>query len=120
MKKYIFTIVALLLLVVPMVTFAQNTPENAICNVLNRVKSILLAVGVAIAVIFIIVAGIMYMTAQGDEEKTKKAKTMIINALIGVAIMLLALFLVSMVQSFMSTSGIGNIFAPNQCIGTNN
>ncbi len=114
MKKYIFAIFALTLLVLPTIAFAAV--EDDICVLLNRIKTILLVVGIGIAVIFIVVGGIMYMTSQGDDEKAGKAKKLIINALIGVAIMLVALVLVSWVQSLLSGSGIGNVFGPNPCI----
>jgi hypothetical protein len=114
MKKYFFAIFALALLVLPTIAFAAV--ENDICTLLGRIKTILLVVGIGIAVLLIIIGGIMYMTSQGDDEKAGKAKKMIINALIGVAIMLVALVLVSWVQSLLTGSGIGNIFQPGNCI----
>ncbi|HNU96834.1 MAG TPA: pilin [Candidatus Portnoybacteria bacterium] len=114
MKKYIFTIFALMLLVLPTITFAAV--EDDICVLLNRIKTILLVVGIGIAVIFIVVGGIMYMTAAGSDEKAGKAKQLIINTLIGVAIMLLALVLVSWVQSLLIGSGMGGIFKPSPCV----
>ena len=97
-------------------TNLSSIPKDKLEPILDTIKTIFSENGTKI---ILSVADVL-KSVKPDEEKTKKAKTMIINALIGVAIMLLALFLVSMVQSFMSTSGMGNIFAPNQCIGTNN
>lgn len=105
MKKYIPVILGFAILALPV--FAQtNPPEVVICNVMNVVKTILLALGIGIAVILLIVGGIKYMTSQGDPEKAKSARGMIINALIGVGIMLVALFLIGMVQSFLVRGGI--------------
>jgi len=114
MKKSIFAIFALVLLVLPTIAFAAV--EDDICILLNRIKTILLVVGIGIAVILIVVGGIMYMTSQGDDEKAGKAKKLIINALIGVAIMLVALVLVTWVQSLLTGAGMGGVFAPNPCI----
>jgi heme A synthase len=114
MKKTFFAIFALTLLIAPI--FVQAAVENDICVLLSRIKTILLVVGVGLAVLLIVIGGIMYMTSQGDDEKAGKAKKLIINALIGVAIMLVALVLVSWVQSLLTGSGIGNIFQPGNCI----
>lgn len=114
MKKSIFAIFALMLLVLPTIAFAAV--EDDICILLNRIKTILLVVGIGVAVILIVVGGIMYMTSQGDDEKAGKAKKLIINALIGVAIMLVALVLVTWVQSLLTGAGMGGVFVPSPCI----
>jgi len=107
MKKYIPVILGFAILALPV--FAQGTtqpPEVVICNIMNTVKTILLALGIGLAVILLIVGGIKYMTSQGDPEKAKSARGLIINALIGVGIMLVALFLIGLVQSFLVRGGI--------------
>jgi heme A synthase len=111
MKKSIFAIFALMLLILPTIAFASNIDVD-ICKLLTRVKTILLVVGIGLAVLLIIVGGIMYMTSQGEEEKATKAKKLIVNALIGVAIMLLAVVLVSWVISLLTGASIG-IFNTN-------
>ena|SRR3989338_8874635 len=57
------------------------------------VEVLLLAVGL-ISVIFVLIGGYQYITGGEDEEKVKKAKNMIQNALIGMVIVLLAFALV--------------------------
>jgi TRAP-type C4-dicarboxylate transport system permease small subunit len=57
---------------------------------------LLYAVG-AVCVIFIIIGGIKYATSGGDSEKVKKAKDTLLYALIGLAIAILAGFIVSLV-----------------------
>lgn len=114
MKKYIPIVLGLMILALPVFAIENSVtaPEIVICNVMNTVKTILLAVGIGLAVILLIVGGIKYMTSQGDPEKAKSARAMIINALIGVAIMLIALFLIGLVQNFLTDSGI-NILRSN-------
>jgi hypothetical protein len=46
------------------------------------------------------------MTAGGDDEKAKKARTLITNAIIGVAIILAALFILTLVQGFLVGAGV--------------
>jgi len=43
------------------------------------------------AAIFILIAAFQYLTAAGDEEKVKKAKNMLIYAVIAIAIALVAM-----------------------------
>jgi predicted small integral membrane protein len=60
----------------------------------------LVVFGIIIGAVFIIVGGIQYMTAGGNEEGTKAAKAKIIGGLIGIAIVLLAYAVVRVVGSF--------------------
>lgn len=106
MKKSLIAVFSLTLLALPVLVFAQVDPINSICTILNYIKQILLAVGLTIAVIILIIGGINYMTSSGDAEKAGKAKTMIINAIIGVVIILLAAFIIGLVQGLITGSGI--------------
>ena len=107
MKKALVAVFGLSLLVLPLVVSAQGTdPVIAICNVLNVIKDIILALGLGIAVIILIVGGIQYMTAGGDAEKAKSAKGLIINAIIGIVIIFAAAFILALVQGFLTRSGV--------------
>jgi hypothetical protein len=105
MKKFL-PVILLSLFVLPIIAFAATDPSIVICNVFDKVKTILASVGFGIAVIFIIVGGIKYMTSGGDAEKATSARGMIINALIGIAIILAAMFIITMVQGFLSGVGV--------------
>lgn len=65
---------------------SQGLPE-LIGAILNTVLSVL---GIVLLVI-VIYAGFLWMTAGGDPEKVKKAKDLIINATIGLLLILSAL-----------------------------
>ena len=60
------------------------------------IKIILSYLGI-ISVILIIVGGFYWMTSGGNEEKIKKAKSLIINAFIGLAIIVLSYVIVHFV-----------------------
>lgn len=64
---------------------------SAITGIVNGVIGLLAVV----AVIFIIVGGIQYMTSAGDSGKTKTAKNTILYALIGLVICALAFAIVN-------------------------
>jgi len=57
----------------------------------------LLRIGGIVSVAFVIYGGIQYVTSQGESDKTAKARGTIINALIGMAICMVSVALVSFV-----------------------
>lgn len=60
---------------------------------------ILLRIAALVAIGFIIYAGFIYMTSNGDPERTKNAKNTILNALIGLTISLISASVVSFIGS---------------------
>lgn len=55
---------------------------------INNVIDAVLKLGAIIAVLAIIYAGFLFVTAQGEEEKITKAKKVLLYAAIGIAILL--------------------------------
>ena len=72
---------------------STGTLDNSITIIL---KNVILILGL-IAVIFIIIGGVNYMTSSGDATKTKKAKDTILYAVIGLIICALAFVIVNFV-----------------------
>lgn len=62
----------------------------------NIVSAIIVVMGI-VAVIFIVVGGVQYITSSGDAAKTKKAKDTILYACIGLIISALAFAIVNFV-----------------------
>jgi hypothetical protein len=109
MKKFLLTFV-LAILVVPFIASAQaESAVTTICNVLQIAKIIVAAVGFGIVVILLIVAGIKYMTAGGDDSKAGDAKKGIINALIGLVVVVAALFIIGIAQGLVVDVGGTNL-----------
>ncbi len=106
MKK----IIALLpILLLASGAFAQTTlsspPTNIdVVAILGRVGDLLIGFAVPIATIMVIVSGFYFMTAQGDPGKIDKAKSVLLWALIGMAVVLLAKAAISLVQGLASSS----------------
>jgi hypothetical protein len=115
MKKIVSTLV-LLSILSPVVVFAvgATAPQQPtaiistgaelielISNIGNWVFSIVLAV----ASIFLIIAGFMFVTAGGNPENVNKARQMLVNALIGVAVAIGALGLVQVIKSILGYTG---------------
>ncbi len=71
--------------------------------IVAAIIEILLRVAAIVAVVFIIYAGFSYTTSQGDPEGTSKAKSTLVNALIGLAIAVMAAVIVSFIAKSIST-----------------
>ncbi len=71
--------------------------EDQLRPVVTNILNAIIAVSGLVAVVFIIMGGISYMTSTGDAAKTKKAKDTILYACIGLAICALAFAIVNFV-----------------------
>lgn len=78
---------------------SQNA-SDLIINIIN----ILLSVVMAIDVLFIIIGGYQYITSAGNAEKATTGRKTLVNALIGLAIIILAYVIVSVVNRSLTRS----------------
>jgi hypothetical protein len=67
-------------------------------GLIDTVLSWVLGLAAAIAVIYLIYGGILYITAGGDAEKATKGRTALINAIIGIVIIALSYLIVTWVS----------------------
>jgi hypothetical protein len=61
------------------------------------IVEILLRIGGMVAVVYVIYGGFLYMTSQGEADRTSAAKSTILNALVGVVIVIIAIVAVNFV-----------------------
>ena len=82
-------------------TGLQNCFAGActISELIMAVINIILALAGLIAVLVLIIGGFRYVTSFGNEEAVGAAKKMIINALLGIIIIILAFVVVRVVQN---------------------
>ena len=78
-------------------------PSGSLLGTINTVVTWFLTIAGAIAVIYLIYGGILYITAGGDAEKATKGRTALINAVIGIIIIALAIVIVQWVVSVINT-----------------
>lgn len=109
-KKFVVAPVLLIVVTIPLLVLAEATTEivditsfNQIESVLTRILTWIQSIFFIIAAIFIIIAAFVYLTAGGDEAKVKTAKKMIINAIIAIAIALVALSIKGLVKTLLTT-----------------
>jgi hypothetical protein len=69
--------------------FSFWPPDNLLLIIL-AILDMLLIIGGIVAVVFVIFGGIQFITSQGEPENIKHARGTIINALIGLAITIIA------------------------------
>jgi len=88
--------------------YASGDSKSIITKLAINLVNFLIFVGAAIAVFFVVLGGYKYITANGEDSKVKEGRSMVINALIGIAIAIASFTLVSFVTSFISTVNIGS------------
>ena len=101
MKKGLIVFLGLFFLILPLMVGAQVSAVHTICNILEVIQNILLAIGLGIAIMVLIWGGVQYMTAGGDASKVDTARKVILNAIIGIAIILAAAFIIAVVQGML-------------------
>lgn len=87
-------------------------PPGMNCNAGTNVNSLIqtviqwmLTIAFGIAVLFLIIGGFWYVTSAGNEETAEKGKNTVVNALIGIIIIVLAYVIVSVVANLVSGAG---------------
>ena len=75
----------------------EGTKLTGASGVISTVLTWILVLAGAIAVIYLVWGGLLYITAGGDAEKATKGRTALINAIIGIIIIALAVVIVQWV-----------------------
>ena len=71
--------------------------ENSLPKIITSILSGIIAAAGLVAVIYIIVGGVQYMTSGGDAQKIEKAKKTILYAVIGLVVCALSFAIVNFV-----------------------
>ena len=69
-------------------------------NIIN----ILLYIAGTIAVVFVIIGGYLYVTSGGNEEQAEKGKKTLINAILGVVVIVLSYVVINVLVNLLTTS----------------
>lgn len=84
------------------IIFFPGTTVQDLIDLLSRLAGNLMFVAGALAVIFIIIGGLYYITSSGNPERTEKGKKVIISTIIGIVVISLSLLIVSILADFFS------------------
>lgn len=77
---------------------------DAITIILKVINFILKLIAI-LAVLFLVIAGVMYITSLGDENRAGRAKRMILYVVIGLVIIVLSQLIVNLVLSLATGTG---------------
>lgn len=94
--------------------------EQSIIGIINRAINIMLFFAIAVGIIIIIWAGFLFITSQGDSKKAANASKVVINVLIGLAVVLLARGIIGLTYYILTGSSSSKINSPDNTINTNN
>jgi hypothetical protein len=78
---------------------------DGVVTIIGKIIKILLIISGAIAVLFVIIGGFMYMTSAGNEEQATKGRKAIVNALIGIIIIILSYIIVNVIVNLVNCGG---------------
>lgn len=81
-----------------------NLPSNSIFNIIKGIMNWLLALVGIFGVIGFAIAGILYLTAAGDEDRINTAKKAMMYAIIGVIVALVGLVALKAAESMLGAS----------------
>jgi Type IV secretion system pilin len=101
-------------------TFVNNCPadtgvrcsEGSISSIFHLIINWALAIAFIAAVIMLIYGGFRYITSAGNAESAGTGKTAIMNALIGIVIVVLSYIIVQIVYRFVAGTGTGGVLGP--------
>ena len=76
--------------------FSLNTDQTAGSwqDVLDKIVNAIFIIAGALAVIYLVYSGIIYITAAGNPDNAKKGQQGVINAVIGIAIIFFVYFII--------------------------
>ncbi len=72
------------------VTGGRSSRDDTVNTLLVRIINIILSVSASFAILFIVVGGFRYITSAGNEEVAGKGRQTLVNAVIGLVIVILA------------------------------
>ena len=115
MKKYFYSIIGVLLMAAPLVAEAQwssgrmyagqsGLPAGSIFGIIRSTMNWLLAILGFLGIIGFVIAGILYLTAAGDEGQIDRAKTATTYSIIGVIVALLGFVIILAVEAWLNQS----------------
>ncbi len=107
-KRSILAFATILVMALPVVAFAQyqapsgtQLPSSSIYEIVSAVMRWILAIVGIIGVIGFAIAGILYLTAAGDETQIDKAKKAMTYSIIGVIVALFGLVALTAVENLL-------------------
>ena len=90
-------------------TGAGLKDKNTVSNFILNFARFFIFIAAAIAVLFIVYGGYLYIADGGDDKRAATGKKVLINALIGLAVAILSLTIVSFISGTLEGNLVGSI-----------
>ncbi|HFC76712.1 MAG TPA: hypothetical protein ENJ27_00590 [Candidatus Moranbacteria bacterium] len=110
-KKYIYRFLSLCIITIPMTVLAQwnvgsinssaNLPNGTVAGIITNIMLWLLAIVGIIGVIGFVIAGILYLTAAGDDDQMEKGKKAMTWSIVGVIVALMGYVIIQAVNTML-------------------
>jgi cytochrome bd-type quinol oxidase subunit 2 len=92
---------------IPGITPVTPSNDMSIANLLSTIITWILGLSGAIAVLFLILGGLQYITSSGNKDKAEQAKQTILYAVIGLIVIALSFVIVAFVSQ-----NVGKVVTP--------
>ncbi len=99
MKKAKIIGLVLFLLVVPFFSVSGNIPDVGPEEAIERITRVAFTILISLSVLFIIIAAFYFVTASGNDDTLGKARKMLLYAVLGIILAILAQGLVGFIDS---------------------
>lgn len=101
-KKITLSLILASVLAVPFFASAQPPVTiGSISQVISKLEVALWTVFGGLAVVMFVIAGILFLTAQGDPEKVKNARNAFIWGVVGIVVGIMAYSIIAIVSSML-------------------
>jgi hypothetical protein len=77
--------------------------DTTVNGLITTVIRWMLGIAFAVAVLFLIIGGFWYITSAGNEETAEKGKGTVINAIIGIVVIILSYVIINVVSNLISS-----------------
>ena len=88
-------------------SFGGLAGERTLIGLIAAVIQLLLFVAGSLAVLFVIIGGYQYITSAGNEERAERAKKTLVNAIIGIVVILLSFVIISVIVNTIGSRPLG-------------
>jgi len=85
-----------------LISVTGGTAAYRLCRLVDRIAAALYLIGWSLAIVMVLWGGIVYMTSGSNEDQIQRAKKIIINGIIGAAIVISSGFILSLLLEFLS------------------
>ena len=112
MIRLLDTLTTTVLAATPTTVTAPKLPFNDLSDVFAFLVNVVLGVGIAVTIIFLILGGIQYITAKGDQKAAGAARDALTNAVIGFIVVIGAFTIRTILLNVIGTEP-GTLNVPN-------